>query len=344
MKLDRTMYFLMIASSALWAGCVPGSVDPGPAPDAAMPPGDPDSGMPEPPEVPVDAAPGPPRCPSDPGDLDYCSVAYPCLPGQGDCDTDAHCGPDGLCLHDVGAAFGYTDPGLDVCSAACPDQGNGARNYCSAACPCAIGEGDCDSDAECLPGLTCEHDAGTAHGLDADVDVCVDLMGCADDALEFNDLPAIATKLEYTKFGPVLGSSSFEAKINPVSAQLCAGDEDWYRLPPGQVEQFYRFQLSVHIEGARRCDYRPYCIPPALEPSPENTLTVEVYDPTGTQLLASETSEVGALRISRTLDNPAFFTGRLLIRVSGPAVAQYRYTLDLWMPTDLGGHGDCDCS
>jgi lysozyme len=44
--------------------------------------------------------------------------------------------------------------------------------YCSASCPCAAGEGDCDEDDECQPGLTCVHNVGASYGVLSSVDVC----------------------------------------------------------------------------------------------------------------------------------------------------------------------------
>ncbi len=44
--------------------------------------------------------------------------------------------------------------------------------FCSAACPCEDGEGDCDSDAECKPGLVCARDVGANYGAYFTVDIC----------------------------------------------------------------------------------------------------------------------------------------------------------------------------
>ncbi|WP_428264537.1 PA14 domain-containing protein [Haliangium sp.] len=103
-----------------------------------------------------------------------CSPECPCPPGEGDCDSDADCVSDTFCLHDAGLAFGFDDAEIDVCSDICPTLGVGARNYCSEQCPCAAGEGDCDGDVQCLPGLACASDIGAAYGFEAGVDVCVD--------------------------------------------------------------------------------------------------------------------------------------------------------------------------
>jgi len=47
------------------------------------------------------------------------------------------------------------------------------RTDCTVALPCNAGEGDCDSNAECKPGLVCATGAGPKFGLGPDVDICV---------------------------------------------------------------------------------------------------------------------------------------------------------------------------
>jgi hypothetical protein len=59
-----------------------------------------------------------------------------------------------------------------VCSSQCPTLGVGAWNYCSPQCPCDAGEGDCESDADCIPGLRCVSDIGPAFGFQREVDLC----------------------------------------------------------------------------------------------------------------------------------------------------------------------------
>jgi hypothetical protein len=104
--------------------------------------------------------------------FNYCHPGCPCDHGEGDCDTDADCRPGLVCLQDPGAAFGYEDGEVDVCSNVCPTLGIGAWNYCSPQCPCDIGEGDCDTDADCLPGTRCLRQTGPAFGYQRGIDVC----------------------------------------------------------------------------------------------------------------------------------------------------------------------------
>jgi alpha-tubulin suppressor-like RCC1 family protein len=51
--------------------------------------------------------------------------------------------------------------------------GNGAGDTCHPSCPCAAGGGDCDSNAECQPGLVCANDLGSRFGMQGLLDVCV---------------------------------------------------------------------------------------------------------------------------------------------------------------------------
>lgn len=49
----------------------------------------------------------------------------------------------------------------------------GHGHYCRDCGPCATGEGDCDQDADCAPGLACGADRGPDFGFGDAVDVCV---------------------------------------------------------------------------------------------------------------------------------------------------------------------------
>jgi hypothetical protein len=110
-------------------------------------------------------------CDETPGDWDYCFSSCPCGAGKGDCDYDYHCQAGLRCEQNVGADYGYAAT-VDVCVPYCPDVPLGDPAFCQPHCPCDLGEGDCDSDADCLPGLICTTDTGADHGLASWVDVC----------------------------------------------------------------------------------------------------------------------------------------------------------------------------
>jgi len=103
----------------------------------------------------------------------YCSASDPCPDGFGDCDSDAECATGTVCVHDVGADYGWGST-VDVCEGstppACPwDPGD--YDYCRDCGPCLEGEGDCEP-GECASGLVCATDVGTSYGWNSDVDVC----------------------------------------------------------------------------------------------------------------------------------------------------------------------------
>ncbi len=126
--------------------------------------------------------PPPPGC-GDVGTGRYCTDCGPCGEGQGDCDSNAECAAGLTCVDNVGAQFGFA-PGIDVCLSGstpppppgCGDVGTG--RYCTDCGPCGDGQGDCDSDAECVAGLTCEDNVGAMFGFAPGVDVCVGTAGC----------------------------------------------------------------------------------------------------------------------------------------------------------------------
>ena len=111
-------------------------------------------------------------CFDNQGGWAFCTPGCPCGAGKGDCDTDSDCMEGTECVMDVGPSYGYA-VGIDVCVPTSCDAGpNGGWAHCTPGCPCDIGQGDCDSDRECMPGLVCKDDIGASYGFDATVDVC----------------------------------------------------------------------------------------------------------------------------------------------------------------------------
>lgn len=135
------------------------------------------------------------------GDGDYCNDPKNlCVTGEGDCDYAYQCAAGLVCATDNGANFGFTEltdvcvpstctnkvqdngeTGVDCGSPECGNcvqkacvnpPPNGATNHCSTLCPCPATESDCDSDAECQPGLICSTDVGPNYGFPAGYDVC----------------------------------------------------------------------------------------------------------------------------------------------------------------------------
>lgn len=122
----------------------------------------------------ADGGGGGPNCPVPAGSGRFCEECGPCTNGQGDCDGDAECAPGFQCVDNVGGQFGF-DPRIDVCLPGPPGpctSENGRGDFCAVCGPCGSGEGDCDSDAECQPGLVCVDDIGPQFGFGPRVDVC----------------------------------------------------------------------------------------------------------------------------------------------------------------------------
>jgi hypothetical protein len=133
------------------------------------------------------------------GDTNYCDdPAHPCALGEGDCDpgVPGQCASGLTCvpgnLAKRGAASGDAcapatcgngtkdgdETSIDCggscgsdCVIAC-DATNGSTNKCSSDCLCGVGEGQCDTSAECAPGLVCGINNGAAFHLPSGTDVC----------------------------------------------------------------------------------------------------------------------------------------------------------------------------
>lgn len=132
----------------------------------------------------------------------YCKY-YQCVAGEGDCNSDADCFSDTYCGTDNGPQFGMP-AGYDVCipnhckdgvlsgdeagvdcggsfCAACPTLAPGHPDYCNFEL-CDVGEGDCDSDAQCQAGLVCAR-KGSLYGFSSTTDVCV-VPHCANNVID----------------------------------------------------------------------------------------------------------------------------------------------------------------
>lgn len=142
------------------------------------------------------------------GDFNYCDGATLCLAGEGDCENDAQCDGGLVCGLNNGSQFGLhwsvdacTDAtcangSLDggesaidfggVCGSTCGGLNGDEEGYCTVGCPCALGEGDCDSDDECAVGLSCVNNKGDRFGIGDKDDVCLDVLTVGD--LKVGDL------------------------------------------------------------------------------------------------------------------------------------------------------------
>jgi hypothetical protein len=96
-----------------------------------------------------------------PTGADFCENSMcPCGIYEGDCDLDSQCGGRLVCRDNVGAGVGKPS-NYDICVLppinGCPnwDENPVTNDSCTTACPCNLGQGDCDSDAECRGNLVC---------------------------------------------------------------------------------------------------------------------------------------------------------------------------------------------
>lgn len=116
-------------------------------------------------------------------DASFCRAnGYRCDHGEGDCDTDADCKPGLVCGQDTGDMFGL-DWSWDVCvRSGAADQRNcptfttatPSASFCNyPGCDCRVGQGDCDSNSDCVTGTYCGVDNGPAYGLPGGWEVCV---------------------------------------------------------------------------------------------------------------------------------------------------------------------------
>ncbi|MEM6992362.1 MAG: phospholipase D-like domain-containing protein [Myxococcota bacterium] len=99
------------------------------------------------------------------GGGEYCGPSKPCPARVGDCDADDECMFKGDCRRDAADEFDASSPAwLDVCMAP------GDWHFCrEGERECSAGEGDCDTTADCKPGVTC-------HQFDG-ADICQDYQG-----------------------------------------------------------------------------------------------------------------------------------------------------------------------
>jgi hypothetical protein len=107
-----------------------------------------------------------------------CRAGASCVPGYGDlaglgsnanvCVAE-HCFD--LVLNEGEVRVDCGGPDCRPC--ACTSTASpGADTYCSAACPCGTGEGDCDTTAECLWPLVCSNDNGPKYNLPQTWEAC----------------------------------------------------------------------------------------------------------------------------------------------------------------------------
>ena len=104
------------------------------------------------------------------GVYNKCSEECPCSEGQGDCDDDFDCKAGLTCAENAGPQYGFSED-VDICLSE-TDVPFDDMDFCTPANPCSNGEGDCDTDNDCVEGSVCQYDYGEFYGLAGWVDVC----------------------------------------------------------------------------------------------------------------------------------------------------------------------------
>ena len=133
------------------------------------------------------------------GTSGFCSAVCRCESTEGDCNSDTDCVSGLECMQNVGDQhIPQYPPEIDLCvSPSCVSEGiilcgvpgcsscpAGHIDYCQHQ-TCGEGEGDCDGDEQCGPGLYCATGTGGLYGAPGGVDVCRPLA-CASNALQPN--------------------------------------------------------------------------------------------------------------------------------------------------------------
>lgn len=132
------------------------------------------------------------------GAFDYCHQSV-CNAGEGDCDRNLDCAAGLVCVADNGPAFGAPadydfcapthcanrvldtaagevaiDAGGPCGALVCPGT-NGTARFCTPACPCSVGQGDCDTRLDCAAGLVCGINNAERFGIPEPLfEVCVE--------------------------------------------------------------------------------------------------------------------------------------------------------------------------
>ena len=107
---------------------------------------------------------------------DFCTSQSPCGTDQGDCDTHDECQHGLFCgSNNCPDSLGFHSE-FDCCYA--PSVGD--ENFCTTANPCAVDEGDCDSNNECQTNLFCDISISCPAylGFESDVNCCSSGSAC----------------------------------------------------------------------------------------------------------------------------------------------------------------------
>jgi len=168
----------------------------------------------------------------------YCSNNNPCTLGQGDCDSDDECLGTLVCGTNNCKDFHETAANhTDCCT------GTGGPGYCKDKL-CTLGQGNCDSDDECLGYLICgKNNCNYVHANDSNC--CMEnssptavqvLVGMENSG---NDLLFLGPGSPGTTGSEVL-------KLPQLNASSCS-------LPPHPIPNIYGYVATVVTQGTMVC-------------------------------------------------------------------------------------------
>jgi len=121
-------------------------------------------------------------------DWTCCSPSNQCAAGEGDCDSDADCQAGLICgVDNCQATNAAAHPSADCCTSNTCAGDDNDWSCCTSASPCAAGEGDCDSNADCQAGLVCgiNNCQATNANADPNADCCM-TNTCDGDGYDWN--------------------------------------------------------------------------------------------------------------------------------------------------------------
>ena len=113
------------------------------------------------------------------GNIGFCGCKS-CSENEGECDSDNDCEQGLVCGSNNCLDYLGFNSEVDCCYG--PAVGD--EHFCSFHNPCAVDEGDCDSNNECQANLFCDLRASScpAHlGFASDVNCCSSGVGCKSD-------------------------------------------------------------------------------------------------------------------------------------------------------------------
>ena len=107
---------------------------------------------------------------------DFCTYENPCGTNEGDCDTHEECQDGFSCGSNNCPDYLGFDSQFDCCYV--PAVGD--EHFCTTNNPCAVDEGDCDSDNECQANLFCDFGISCPGylGFAPDINCCISETRC----------------------------------------------------------------------------------------------------------------------------------------------------------------------